>query len=64
MKVWIDKNHGRHYHKETCPMVNDSRFHYEAIESKMISEGKTVPINYKSKTYYPCSCIYPKKQIR
>lgn len=28
---WIDRQGGRHYHKEDCAMVRDPNYHYEPI---------------------------------
>ena len=35
MKVWIDRQGGRHYHKENCVMVKEPRFSYQPIEKKL-----------------------------
>lgn len=64
MKVWIDKEGGRHFHKEHCPMVNDPMFHYEAVEvEKENLQVKGILI--EGKLYVPClacfSEIYKKR---
>ena len=55
MKIWIDKQGGRHYHKEDCPMVKEPVYHYEPIEvgeetAQIMAKG----IYISGKTYMPC----------
>ena len=61
MKVWIDKQHGRHYHKRDCDMVLDKRFPYQPVEvldGKPFSHIRLVS-NYR--LYAPCpSCFRDK----
>ena len=58
---WIDKQGGQHYHKETCPMVQDTRFSYESIRRRKRLEDEVwrfKRIREQGKYYRPCpGCI-------
>jgi len=58
MRVYIDKSHGTHYHKEGCPMTADTRYHYEPVEVDDDTVAKHRNILIGKKSYYPCACMF------
>lgn len=60
MKVWIDKQGGRHYHKENCAMVKDTLFSYQPIEKRLRIDAKHCgrtfyrAIKVDGKVYHMC----------
>jgi hypothetical protein len=70
MKVWIDKQGGKHYHKEDCKIVAETKnikveqiFHYEPIEHQirryhLVYNKDYTDIIVDGKRYHPCPICF------